>query len=186
MTETTDTTQTPGQGEGGEEQLGDAGKRALDRMKEERNDARTALKAFQDLGLPADELGEIVKKHTETDQEAALAQARQEGAQEARKTFEQQLTALAVRERAAAKGFHEPEAALLFLGDRVSEITVTDEGVDTSSVDTLLDDVATNHQYLVRQKDEGSGSSFGLGAQSALPLNGDGIEHALKTKLGIK
>lgn len=169
----------------GVEQLGDAGKRALDRMKQERNEARTALKSFQELGLSAESLAEIVQKHTEHDQEAALSKARQEGVAEARKGFEQQLRAMAVREQAAGMKFHDPAAAVLFLGDRLSEVSFDGDAVDVESVRALLSDVVEKNPYLV-QKEEGSYSDTGLGAQSQLALNGDGIENALKKKLGIR
>lgn len=169
----------------GVEQLGDAGKRALDRMKQERNEARQALKAFQELGLGADQLAEVVKKHTEHDHEAAMVKAHQEGVAEARKGFEQQLRAMAVREQAAGMKFHDPAAAVLFLGDRLNEVSFDGDAVDAESVKALLSEVVEKNPYLV-QKDEGSYVDTGLGAQSALPLNGDGIESALKRKLGIR
>lgn len=187
MTENTSETPEPTT-DGGEDQLGDAGKRALDRMKQERNEARTALKAFQELGLPADQIRDIIKQHSEHDQQAALNKARLEGAQEAREGFEKQIRAMAAREAAARKGFHDPAAAVLYLGDALNEIPVTDSGVDAEKLEEHLNSVVAKHSYLVQQKaDEESFSTFGLGAQGdATALNGDGIENSLKKALGIQ
>jgi len=188
MTETTTDTTIDNANEDGAGQLGDAGKRALDRMKQERNEARTALKAFQDLGLPADQISGIIKQHSEHDQQAALNKARLEGAQEAREGFEKQIRTMAAREAAARKGFHDPAAAVLYLGDALNEIPVTDSGVDTEKLEEQLNSVVEKHSYLVQQKQDGeSFSTLGLGAQGdTAALNGDGIENSLKKALGIR
>lgn len=185
MTEENTTPVEPAETVEGEGDLGDPGKRALDRMKQERNEARNALKAFESLGLPAEKLEEIVKQHTEYDQEAALAKARSEGATEARTGFQRQLASMAVQKVAADLGFYDASDAVALLGDKVGEIKFDGDDVDLGSVELLLNAVVEKKPHLVREEGVPA-ESFGLGAQGApLALNGDGIENALRRKLGI-
>ena len=186
MTETTDSTEPA---ETGVEALGDAGKRALDRMKQERNEARTALQAFQQLGLEPEALSEIVKKHTEHDAEAAIEQAKREAEAQVRGQFHARLRELAVRSEAAARGFHRPEDAALFIGAALDEIPVSDDGeVDVDAVKAALDKVIEKHGYLVPKAEVPSKFApidVGLVGGAPPALNGDGIEDALKKALGI-
>lgn len=188
MTESTESTE---QAESGVEALGDAGKRALDRMKQERNEARTALQAFQQIGLPADDLARLVKEHAEQDTEAAIAQARRETEQQVRGQFHARVRALAVRSAAVERGFLRPDDAALFLGAEIEQIPVSDDGeVDADAVNAALDKVVAERDYLTQKEPESQkftlldvGLVEGGGNPSA--LNGDGIEDALKAALGI-
>lgn len=133
----------------GEQQLGDAGKQALDRMKAERNEAKAQVKAEADraaaLQAELDELkraGETGDEKAKREAEKALANARDEAAAAARAEVmaERVLDKIEV---AAAGKFIKTSDATLHLRDRAAEF-IKDGAIDTEgiakAVDKLLED----------------------------------------------
>ena len=87
------------------DQLGDAGKRALDRMKAERDAAEKERKAL------ATRLEEL-ENATASDQEKAVAAARKEGAAEAEARYQTRIRASEVRAALQRAGMADPDPVL--------------------------------------------------------------------------
>lgn len=127
----------------GEAALGDAGKKALDAMKAERNAAREAAKKA------ADELAALKAA-------AEGREAEHKAQQEAQRVKDEALAAANVRilkaeVRAAAAGkLSDPADALRFLN--LSDFEVgTDGEVDASQVAKAIDDLIASKPYLAAQ-----------------------------------
>lgn len=140
-----------------EDNLGDAGKKALDAMKAERNAAkreRDALKAKLDQ-IEQSNMSELEKAQ----QAAQAAQAELD-----------QIKARALRQQVAlAKGVP---------ADLVDRLRGDTEDELAADADALMALIGTPRTPKPDPSQGGSGTPH-------LPLNGDGIEAALKQKLGI-
>ncbi|MBB4072053.1 hypothetical protein [Canibacter oris] len=156
--EETTTNETPHEGE---KALGDAGKKALDAMKAERNEyKRLAAEAKTEL--------ERLKA------EAEGRKAEYEAEQQARRVKEAALAAanerIALAElRAAAKGkLSDPADAATFID--VTQIEVAEDGaVDTTMVDALIDDLISRKPYLAAQSGQVKGSADGGARNGSTP-----------------
>lgn len=132
----------------GSEYLKDAGKRALDSMKEERNAARQEAKDAKAEAdrLKAEQAGEKEKYEQQ--------QRDQQVKDDALKAANERIVKASVRERAATK-LADPADALLHLD--VSGFEVGSDGeVDTSKIDQAIDSLTQNKPYLAAQ----SGRTF--------------------------
>ena len=132
----------------GEDALGDAGKKALDAMKAERNEAR---KRAQEREA---ELAALRAQVEGKEAEHAAELERQRVQAEALKTANDRIRKAEVR--AAAKGvLADPADAFKFLD--LDEIDVDDEGaVDTAALESALKSLIESKPYLAAQ----SGSRF--------------------------
>lgn len=143
-------------GEGTEdtEQLGDAGKQALDRMKDERNqyrsEARSWKKLAKELGVSdAEELRSMMRQSKPAEETPDPEQLRKQARDEAQEELlkERALDKIEVK---AAKTFADPEDAKRFLADRVDEF-VEDGKVDAEAIGDALEELAKNKPYLAAQ-----------------------------------
>jgi hypothetical protein len=139
--EATGTTETTGAT--GEAALGDAGKKALDAMKAERNAAReTAKKA-------ADELAALKAVQEGREAEHKAQQDAQRVKDEALAAANERILKAEVRAAAAAK-LADPQDALRFLS--LSDFEVGADGeVDASQVAKAIDDLIASKPYLAAQ-----------------------------------
>lgn len=127
----------------GADQLGDAGKKALDSMKGQRNAARDELKTVRE---------QLAALHAERDsagkspEEQQLDQARKDGETAATKRFNELLVGAELR--AAAKGkLADPSDAALYL--KLSDFTVSEDGtVDADALNEAIDDLLTRKPHL--------------------------------------
>lgn len=158
---TTEVAPTPDPAEAPEELLGDAGKKALDAMKRDRNDARSeanALKAQLDL-FKQSQMSDLEKAQTlAADAQKVAAQAQAE----------------ALRWRIAAKHGISDDDAETFL-------TGSDEATLTRQAERLSQMAATASTAPPTPKPDLTQGQAG----NPLPLNSDGLENALREKLGI-
>lgn len=127
----------------GADQLGDAGKKALDSMKGQRNAARTELASVKEqlaaLQAERDNAGK-------SPEEQQLAQARKDGETAATQRFNELLVGAELR--AAAKGkLADPSDAALYL--KLSDFQVTEDGtVDADALNEAIDDLLTRKPHL--------------------------------------
>jgi hypothetical protein len=124
-----------GQGDGVTDQLGDAGKKALDAMKAKWRAARDelrALKAAQDAG----------KKPDDGDLAAAIAKAKAEAKAE---TLRDRV--LDRIEAKAARLFADPEDAVALLGRRADEFIDGDQ-IDSDEITEALEDLLKKKPHL--------------------------------------
>ncbi|MGW8430929.1 hypothetical protein ACWGJ9_07370 [Curtobacterium citreum] len=127
----------------GADQLGDAGKKALDSMKGQRNAARQELQSVKDqlaaLQAERDNAGK-------TAEEQELDKARKDGETTATKRFNELLVGAELR--AAAKGkLADPSDAALYL--KLSDFTVSEDGtVDAEALGEAIDDLLTRKPHL--------------------------------------
>jgi hypothetical protein len=158
---------TDGDGDGddassdeGADQLGDAGKQALARMKSERNaarrEARELKRQLEQAQRPVPPEGEAA------DPDALKAEGRREAIAEAN----QRILRVEVRAAAAAAQFNDPADALQYLD--LASFGVDDDGnVDPEEIGDAIADLLTKKPYLAAQ----GGKRFQGGADGG-PRNG--------------
>ena len=182
-----ETNESPTEETNASEQLGENGIKALKAERERADKAEKSLRAFTEIGLGVDELKKIVEERAKADPEAAIAKAKREAEQEAQGRLHDALRRLSVREAAMKAGFHDPELAVVLIGDALADVRVgADDVVDTAAVETALAKVVEQRPYLVKTSEPARPGDAGIGASGgALPLNGDGIELALRNALRV-
>lgn len=128
----------------GESELGDAGKKALDAMKAERDKARREARENSEA---AKRLKEIEDANA-SDLEKAVKAAREEGRAEVQSTANARLINAEARALAAEAKFRNPGLAIKAVD--LSAVSVSDDGtVDVDSIRTALADLALADPYLV-------------------------------------
>lgn len=145
--------------------LGDAGKKALDAMKAERNAARLAEKAANDR------LAALEAQIEGREAEHAATLAAQAVKDEALSAANQRILKAEVRAQAASK-LNDPKDALLYLD--LSGFEVGEDGeVDGDAVAAAIDKLITDKPYLAAQGTRFKGEADG-GARKEPPADLDG------------
>lgn len=145
--------------------LGDAGKKALDAMKADRNAARLAEKAANDR------LAALEAQIEGREAEHAATLAAQAVKDEALSAANQRILKAEVRAQAAAK-LNDPKDALLYLD--LSGFEVGEDGeVDGDAVASAIDKLITDKPYLAAQGTRFKGEADG-GARKEPPADLDG------------
>lgn len=143
-----------------EEQLGEAGKRALAAEREAAKTARAEAAAARA------ELEEL-RRAQMTDSDKALAAAKDAGKAEASGTFQKRILLTEVRVAAAGK-LKDPGDAERLLD--LSKFTVTDDGaVDTKAISEAIDELVKQKPYLAGATSTGGAGSGDQGARGAPP-----------------
>lgn len=160
----------------GTEQLGDAGKQALDRMKAERDEHRKGLKAFTDLGLTPERAKELLQANESAAEQAERTKQEREQAEQVQTRLTERLRSIEIRAAAATMGFHDPSDAISNLTeDELAAITVNDKDeVDSAAVKTALERVAKAKAYLLKNSG-GSHRDVGIGSVSQKVTTGDNV-----------
>lgn len=158
---------------GGDEPLGEAGQRALEREKQRRREASDALKPFADLGMSAEDLAKLIEQNDPKNPERIAKQAAAQATKDAETRIAGVLRTSAIREAAATAGFADVSDALAMLpADKVASLKVDLEAgtADGDGVKALLDDLAKAKPYLLKTTDQtadhrtaGIGASGGAG-----------------------
>lgn len=138
--------------------LGDAGKQAIDRMKETVRATKSELKAFADLGLTAAEIKAIIDEKNAgkpVDEDAIRTKAQREAAVAATDKFHGKLRESSVREQAATLGFTSPADALALIDkSALGNIDVDDnDEADAPAIKKLLEKLAADKPYLLKPTD---------------------------------
>jgi len=123
----------------GADQLGDAGKKALDAMKAKRNEYRDKLRAREA------ELEELRKGATK-DGEPTADQIRAEARQEATSKANDRIIRAEIRALATGK-LADPKDALIYLKDKKFEVDEDGE-VDSDEIVEAIDELLKNKPYL--------------------------------------
>ena len=145
--------------------LGDAGKKALDAMKADRNAARLAEKAANDR------LAALEAQIEGREAEHAATLAAQAVKDEALSAANQRILKAEVRAQAASK-LNDPKDALLYLA--LSGFEVGEDGeVDGDAVASAIDKLITDKPYLAAQGTRFKGEADG-GARKEPPADLDG------------
>ena len=145
--------------------LGDAGKKALDAMKADRNAARLAEKAANDR------LAALEAQIEGREAEHAATLAAQAVKDEALSAANQRILKAEVRAQAASK-LNDPKDALLYLD--LSGFEVGEDGeVDGDAVAAAIDKLITDKPYLAAQGTRFKGEADG-GARKEPPADLDG------------
>lgn len=164
------------------DQLADAGKKALDEERKARREAEKALKE------QAREL-EALRQQSMSDQEKAVAQARDEGRAEALTLAGARLAAAEIRAAAAGRLTAEQIAALTEGLNFAAFIDETGE-VDQEKVQRFVDGIAPAVEEQEPQPDPIAAAfpDLGQGSRSTggdMALNGDPLLNAVRDRLGI-
>jgi hypothetical protein len=141
----------------GEDKLGDAGKKALDRMKTQRNAEREKRKGMDQIlakhGISADKLDGILatlkKKTTDGDDEPTAEQIRDEARREARLESAKERAADKIEARAASK-FDDPEVVAALLAKQIDDFVDADGKVDVDAIDEALDELLEKKPHLAK------------------------------------
>lgn len=182
-------------------QLGDAGKRAIDAMKAERNEARRALKPvttlMRELGIKSvDELrgrlqtpagdagstdGTTEGKPTDGKPAVDADKIRREAQAEARQAADQRVIRAEVKAAAAGK-LADPGDALRFLD--LTEIELDDDGnVDADEVADAISDLVKKKPYLAAQSGKRFQGTADTGARQAKPTRPLSLGEAVSRRL---
>jgi predicted GNAT family acetyltransferase len=148
--------------------LGDAGKRAIDAMKAERDGAQRAAKA-------AERELETMRTASQTDQEKLLSTAKREAAAEERAKFETMLRRAGVRSELRAKGLSESLAELALKDDRFAVLKV-DDGGRVTEVDKAVEAFLKDFPEMVTPAHPGTVTA---GAQTGAPAQPANLEEAI-------
>lgn len=136
----------------GADQLGDPGKKALDRMKAERNAER---KRARELQREIEELRQAQEAASKPADERALDEARREAEAKALAKADERILRAEVKSLAAGK-LNDPADALRYLD--LSEYEVDENGdVDTEEISEAIADLLERKPYLAAQ---GGSASF--------------------------
>lgn len=145
--------------EDGADSLGDPGKKALDRMKSERNEAK---KAARERDAEIAELKRQIAAKDKTPEENELEQARVEARTEAMTTANARVVRSEVKSAAAGK-LRNPALAIKLLD--LTDFDVDDNGdVDTEQIQEAISDLLEENPELAAQGGNGSFDS-GRGKQ---------------------
>lgn len=145
--------------------LGDAGKKALDAMKAERNEAKAETKRL------SDEFAALKAQIEGREAEHAATLAAQAVKDEALSAANQRILKAEVRAQAASK-LNDPKDALLYLD--LSGFEVGEDGeVDGDAVASAIDKLITDKPYLAAQGTRFKGEADG-GARKEPPADLDG------------
>lgn len=142
--------ETPATGE--PDGLGDAGKRAIDRMKAERDAAQTAAKAA------SDELAAL-KLASASDSEKAISQAKKDGATETRTSLEGQIRRSEVKAALVAEGINRSVLDLAVNAPDFAALKVGESGVE--GLDTAVAAFKKDRADLFAAPGAAGGSSDG-------------------------
>lgn len=157
-----------GEQQGGDGALGDAGKKALDAMKAERNTARQELR---DVRAQLAELQAQVEAQGRPPEEQALEAARREAREAAMQEANARLVAAEIRAAAAGK-LNDPQDALRLLD--LSSFDVAGDGtIDAEAIGEAIDDLVKKKPYLAPQR-AGFGGSADGGTRNADASGGKG------------
>lgn len=124
-------------------QLGDAGKRAIDAMKAERNEARDALKSAQDA------LAALQAQAAGKEAEHAAQVAAQKVKDEALAVANERILKAEIRAAAAGK-LADPADALAYVDLKQFEVGENGD-VDSTAVQAAIDELITKKPYLAAQ-----------------------------------
>lgn len=153
-------------------ELGDAGKRALTAERDARQRAERDAKAAK---------AELDKLRTESqsEQERAIARAKDEGRAEAVTTANERIVRAEVRAAAASK-LADPADAVHFLD--LSDFTVEDDGsVDSKAISKAIDQLVKEKPYLANSK---ASHGFDAGARQSTPDGEDDMNTRLRRATG--
>jgi hypothetical protein len=151
----------------GDDKLGDAGKKAIDAMKAQRNAERDRRRAFEQTlskhGVSADKLDELLSTLKKSgNDEPTAEQIRAEARSEARAESARERASDKIEARAAAK-FADPEVVSALLARRLNDF-IDDGNVDTEAIDEALAELLEKKPHLA--KNASGGRRFEGGADS--------------------
>jgi hypothetical protein len=186
-----------GDDEGDADKLGDAGKKALDRMKTQRNAERDKRKGFEQIlakhGVAADKLDELLaaaKKKpggNEDDDGPTAEQIRAEARREARLESAKERAADKVEVRAAAK-FDDPEVVAALLSKQLDDFIDSDGKIDVDAIDEALEELLEKKPHLAKPEGDkrrfrGDADQGARGKDKKPPATlGDAIAEELKAQ----
>lgn len=170
-TETETETPPPGGGETKPEDLGDAGKKAID---EERKARRAAEKAAKDAQAELDKL----RQESMSEQEKAIAQARAEAKTEVLKDANQRVLRSEIKAAAGGK-LADPADAVGLLGD-LDRFVGDDGEVDSKAISSAIDELIKSKPYLAAN----GSRPAPLPGGGATPPNGISIDDDIRRRAG--
>lgn len=119
-----------------------------------------------------------------SEQEKAVAQAREEGKAEAATAIQLERVRDKIEAKAGGK-LADPEDAAALLGD-LSRFVQDDGTIDTAGIAEAIDNLVKTKPYLSAQPGNGSGEGGPRGSTQDAALNSDPLQRDLERKLGIR
>lgn len=160
--DTTDDQADDAKDDAADDSLGDKGKQAIDRMKEQRNAARAEAREFKALGLSPADIKALVdaKKGDGAGDTVDADKIREEARREARLEATKERVTDKIEAR-AAKGFADAEDAVaILLRTHDTEDFLNGDKIDVEAIQEALDELLEKKPHLAAQ----SGKRFQGGA----------------------
>jgi hypothetical protein len=141
--------------------------------------ARAKPADYSDLKAKAAEYDKLAEK-SQTETERLVNAARKETEQSVVQKFNRRIVQSEARALAASAKFRDPSDAVAFLGD-LSQIQVTDDGVDVKALNSALADLAKQKPYLlIDEKPTRPEGDVGQGPRgNSGPANMNSLLHGL-------
>lgn len=158
------------------EGLGDAGKRAIDRMKAERDSALDSAKAAV---RERDEL----KARTQTESERALDEAKKSGASEVTERFHVQIRRAEVRSALTGAGINASVLDLAAKADEFAALKVSDDG-EVAGLDAAVEAFKRARPDLFTAKATPRPGDSGLGPRGTPAAGGPDLNSWIRKEAG--
>lgn len=151
--------------EPGDDQLGEAGKTAIDRERANAREANRLKSAAEERAAALETELQSIREANQSEAEKATAKAVKEATAAAVQAGNARLVRAEVKAAAAAAGFHDPQDASLLLADKFGQVKVADDGrVDDDAIKALVEELATAKPHLVKKPGTGSAPLPGQGS----------------------
>lgn len=175
-----------GQDPDGTDQLGDAGKQALDRMKGQLKSTKAELRAFRELGLSPEEIRALTAKPRDDGDQPDPEKIRDEARREAR--------AEALRERVvdkiearAAKQFADPEDAVaILLRTHKADDFLDGDAIDADEIDDALKALLEKKPHLAAATQRRFGGGGDQGTRETTPKRAASLTEAVTARVNSK
>lgn len=140
-------------GEDGSDALGDKGKQALDRMKEERRTLRRELREFKELGLTPAQIKALQENGSKSDDAGQLdpEQIREDARREARAEALRERVTDKIEARAAKRFADAEDAVAILLRSHDPDDFLDGDKVDVEAIQEALDDLLDKKPHLAVQ-----------------------------------
>lgn len=165
----------PGAGQAGtgDNQLGEAGKTALEKERAAAREANRLKSTAEQRAEAAEAELAKIREANQSEAEKATAKAVKEATDQVTATGNARLVRAEVKAAAATAGFHDPHDAALLLSEKFAQVKVGNDGqVDEAAVKSLVEDLAKSKPHLVKTGSNGATPLPGQGGHGQGPASG--------------
>jgi hypothetical protein len=163
----------PANNQGGDDQLGEGGKAAIERERAAAKEAHRQKTAAEQRAEAAEAELATFREANQSEAEKATAKAVKEATEQVTAAGNGRLVRAEVKAAAATAGFHDPHDAALLLAEKFAQVKVGNDGqVDEAAVKSLVEDLAKSKPHLVKTGSNGATPLPGQGGHGQGPASG--------------